>query len=512
MDEIQSVSPVKFRRKPAATRYVPLYRKLVRMSSWIVAPMGILFLVLAIGNGCRSHQKIVDRAHGEYWSGNWDQSAATLATAAKRPRLDTDVLLLDQAMIEFQRGKLAESQQLLREVRERFVSQPLGTGGVNSLAYLSDESHRIYAPEDHERILLHVLLACNSLLTQDGDAVAYVHQIGDQCQALLENRPLKIVDQNGQPIPLDPTPREDPTKTTVAQPKTGPPVPTSMVIDPVRRELAIAPLLRALVRGESRLDHDELIRHLQAANEWRPDSPFLQTELNRALNNDQAPRGYGTLYVLAMVGKGPRKVETTEPVSSQALLVADQILSGIGKYSLPPTIAPIKIAKIQLAPISIDQLEIVIDDRFVGSTENIADIGRLAVARQQEQMPAILARAVVRRIVKKGVVVASKKASGVEDDEKHDLTSFAYDAAGVIWEAAEKADLRSWSLLPGSIQVFRIDLPVGQHQITGVPALNGRSIAAGFRGSCEISDGRSTFAFASIADARLAGHWVTRRD
>lgn len=452
---------------------------------------------------------MVHQAHSQYWLGNLDQSAATLATASKRATLDRDVLQLDQAMIDFHRNEFRKSKDNLRAVRDRLESSPLGAGAVNSLSYLSDESKRVYIAEDHEKILLQVMLAFNSLLSNDGDATAYAHQIGDQCEALLNNRPVVEVPPTtaGAPITLSVGP---PSATITPAVPTPPTVIAAQAIkvDPIRRELAIAPLMRSLVRGQSRMNHDDLVRHLEQAHQWRPDSQFISAELHRAVNNEQPPAGFGTLYVIALVGKGPRKIETTEPVSSQAMLIADQLLSAMGRYTLPPTLAPIKIAKIELSPVTIDNLNIVIDDQTVGHTEVIADIGRLAVERQTELMPQIIARGVVRRIVKKGVVVAGKKASGVEANNKGDLTSLGYDIAGVVWEATEKADLRSWSLLPGSLQIIRVDLPAGKHRLSATPARLGRQVGGTFVGNADVFDGRTTFAIASITDAKSVGQII----
>jgi len=41
----------------------------------------------------------------------------------------------------------------------------------------------------------------------------------------------------------------------------------------------------------------------------------------------------------------------------------------------------------------------------------------------------------------------------------------AVDLAGVAWEATESADTRCWGLLPDQIQVLRVELPAGRHEI-----------------------------------------------
>ena len=46
------------------------------------------------------------------------------------------------------------------------------------------------------------------------------------------------------------------------------------------------------------------------------------------------------------------------------------------------------------------------------------------------------------------------------------MTAKLLNAAGVVWEATESADTRCWGLLPEKIQVLRIELPAGQHQLS----------------------------------------------
>jgi hypothetical protein len=91
------------------------------------------------------------------------------------------------------------------------------------------------------------------------------------------------------------------------------------------------------------------------------------------------------------------------------------------------------------------------------------------------------------------------------------LTSLLYTAAGVAWEAAEQADLRCWSLLPGSIQVYRIDLPVGAHQLDLRGEFQGRTVSSRFGAAVPIRDGQSTFAIATLPDRQADGRvFVTR--
>jgi hypothetical protein len=483
---------------------------------WQFASAALSLLIgLAIFAGCQTHRQVIEQAHQSFWEGDLDRSAAELKRAAERPKNDLAVLKLDQSMVEFQRGRFAESQSLLKEVKQQFADLPPLTQTTRSaVAYLTDDTRRAYTGEDHEKLLLQVMLALQSLLRSDGDAMAYAHQLGLESEALLESRPIEptlppaeqppaVASDSPAPSSDSAQPAPEATQVFLADsPPAAPPVPK---IDPIRFELAFAPLVRSLIRGQSALNHDDLVRNLRVANEWRPGSEFLQAELARAEAGELTPPGYGSLYVVGLVGRGPRKVTDTEEVTSQAMLVADQILSALGNYTLPPTVAPIKIARIELSPITVDTLRISVNGQELGCTENIADIGRLAMARQKEQMPLIVGRAVARRVLKKGMIVAGMSAAGAEKGSGNDLTSLVYTAAGVAWEAAEQADLRSWSLLPGSIQIYRIDLPAGEHRLDLRGELQGRTVSSRFSSPLLIRDGQATFAIATLPDRSATG-------
>ncbi len=464
-------------------------RQPLRFSSASVLLLTLLF-------GCQTHRQIIDQAHTAYWQNDFQQSSALLDKAISRPKRDRVPLMLDQSMVAFQQGDIEATQLLLRQSKAELVAAPaLADLAENSLSMFSDDRHRAYAAEDHEIILHRILQTLCSILTSDGDEVAFSHQLGEQCETLLVHRPDNTRSSE--------TPASD-SVTPVALPG----VPES---DSVKREIAIAPLMRAIVRSNSPLQHDEVVHHLTQAYQWRPESRFLEHELQRAQNDIGIQPGHGAVYLIALVGKGPRKVASTEPVSSQALLIADQILSGLGNYTLPPTIAPIKVARIELSPISFDQLSILVDNQAVGFTENIADLGRLAVERQNELLPEIVARAVVRRIVKKGVVVAAKSKSNAKKNSGNDLTSLVYDAGGVAWEALEQADLRAWALLPGSIQVIRMELPAGNHHLSLAPAMNGQLAGRSFSETIDVRNGQTTVVVGTLSEANATGRIMIPR-
>jgi hypothetical protein len=228
-------------------------------------------------------------------------------------------------------------------------------------------------------------------------------------------------------------------------------------------------------------------------------------DIERVSHGVHSGPGNGVLYVIALVGRGPYKVESAEQATSDALLVADRIVSAVGKYSVPPTLAPIKIPAIHVPPSGIDCVGVNIDGEPVAPTMTITDLPSIAINTFESKRNELMARAVARRVIKKATVYAAKDTLSTNNG----LTSLAMDAVGVAWEATESADTRCWGLLPREIQVLRLELPIGNHQLNLVPVVNGNAIARGGTTQVDIRDGQNTYALCYFPGALPIGKILT---
>ena len=117
----------------------------------------------------------------------------------------------------------------------------------------------------------------------------------------------------------------------------------------------------------------------------------------------------------------------------------------------------------------------------------------------------IIARAIMRRIVKKGTVYAAKEVADVNP-----WISLAMDVGGIVWEATEAADTRCWGLLPEKIQVLRLELPEGEHEIALTPqGDNGYRLGKKQTQTVRVHRGRNTYMLANFVDERLVGKIIT---
>jgi len=87
--------------------------------------------------------------------------------------------------------------------------------------------------------------------------------------------------------------------------------------------------------------------------------------------------------------------------------------------------------------------------------EAVENVDRLARRALEEEMPGIMARAVTRAVVK----YQSQKAA----QDHNDLAGLLLTLTNLV---TERADTRSWTTLPQEIQLARVRLPPGRHQVS----------------------------------------------
>ncbi len=426
-----------------------------------------VFLLLAAAS-CASHVDRLRQVRTDYYSGNLAAARGDIERLLEKPRQkEADVLLLDQAMIELADGNPQESERLLRRVRDRFDHLEQKSAAEGALSMLTDDNAIAYAGEDHEKILLLSFLAISNLMSGGGDAQAYALQISDKQR--------KLIDDDGGF-------EEHPELEQV--------------------QVALGPYMRAAIAEEQRLNFDDVIRARTMVVSYQPDFRDGAADLERAQFDVPMQPGHGVLYVFALVGRGPTKEETTEIPTQAALLVADRIVSAVGKHELPPTIAPIRVPKLVERSSPVEKVIVAVDGQPSGETATLVDVGRLAMTHYEAEYPGIVGRAVARRVVKKAAVYAVKDNVGAAGNPVADI---ALTLGGVLWEATEAPDTRCWGLLPDEIQVLRIEFPAGEHLVDLTPAGYHGPIGRSEPTAVRIDDGRNTYVLANFPENRLVG-------
>jgi hypothetical protein len=340
-----------------------------------------------------------------------------------------------------------------------------------TISMWTDDTARSYAGEDYEKILIRVYLALANLMHDGGDAESYTLQIQDKHDAVMQRL-------------WGDAPADSRTNKFCGLP--------------------IGFYLRGMLREQTHMDYDDALRSYTKVAELLPTCDLIRWDIQRVTQGVHSQPGCGVIYVFAMVGRGPQKVESVEQPTSDALLIADRIISAVGPYKLPPTIAPIKVPKVVVPQSDIDAVEVSVNRQPIGSTVSIADIDQLALETSQAARTQLVARAVARRVIKKATVAAVK-----QQTSSNSLTSLGLDAAGVAWEALENADTRCWGLLPRNIQVLRIEVPAGEHTISLAPQLFHQTGRHAATQRVTVVDGRNTYVIGWFPDTFAAPRVLT---
>jgi uncharacterized protein len=427
--------------------------------------LNLIAVISLLVAGCSTHAKRLMEPRSLFHQNQMEQCRIRLEKLVEH-RQDRDVAALDLAMVDLVSGRPKQAEQRLQEIRDRFDYLEHESFAEKTLTAWTDDQVRSYAGEDYEKILIRAFLAISNLMHDGGDAESYSLQLNEK-QSFLNQQAIERLGPNAFQ--------------SYAQ------VPMGYYI-------------HGMIREATHRDYDDALKSYAQVCALCPATQPFQWDLQRAQTGVHSSPGTGVLYVFALVGRGPMKVEVAEEPSSDALLIADRIVSAVGPYHVPPTLAPIKVPQIVLPSIDVDRVGVAVDRQPVGPTESVANIERLALDTSQANHKSILARAVARRVLKKASIVAAKKTMGADN-----LSSLAMDAAGVVWEASESADTRCWGLLPRDIQVIRIELPVGSHQVSMTPFLRSRPIGSANHAMVSIVDGRNSYMLCCYPDSRAIG-------
>ncbi|MCA9106771.1 MAG: hypothetical protein KDA83_15220 [Planctomycetales bacterium] len=413
-----------------------------------------LLLALVTMSGCATHAKRLELARRDFYRGDLHSANERLVEEIARQPKDVEVLQLDQAMIELLQGRPDQAERLLLESRDRLAFHEQRDVGETAMTWLTDDTKRAYEGDDYEKVLLRVFLALSNLMDDGDDVTAYAFQINETQQRIIN----EAADPEGE------------------NPKAA------------YTQVALGPYLYGLIREATHLNYDDAERAYERVVEWAPNFPAGVEDLERARGGVHCEQGNGVVYVIGLVGRGPYKVERDEIPTSQAMLIADRILSAVGEHNVTPTIAPIKIPAIYVPANPLDRLAVFAGDQYVGDTEVITDVGQLARDQYQAMMPQVMGKAIARRAVKKAALYAAKSAMNTQG-----IGELALDLVGIAWEATEAADTRCWGLLPETIQVRRIELPAGRHRLSVQPR-QGESVVGNLDTfEVEVVESRNTF-------------------
>ncbi len=153
------------------------------------------------------------------------------------------------------------------------------------------------------------------------------------------------------------------------------------------------------------------------------------------------------------------------------------------------TILSVALPKFVQRPVPVARFELS-EGSQSASSEIVEDVNAIARKSLDDRLPMITGRAVARLVVKNAAVKETKKKS--ENAGAAGLLIGLVSDVGAF--ASERADTRSWSLLPGNILLARLSLPAGTHNLkVNFYGSNGNILATRDYTSVKVRAGRKAF-------------------
>jgi len=429
-----------------------------------------VFLILS---GCATFEENVRPAREAYFSGRYGEAVQLLEEYARCEGKDQPAYRLELVLPLIAQGKLKEAEEVLRKVRDRFedYEKKLATEWIASI--LTDDTAIAYPGEDYEKILIRVLLALVNLLRGGGDALAYAHQVVQKQVEIIERSP----EIAGRKLKAN------------------------------YKNIGIGRYLIGLLR-EAEYDYTTALRYYKEVKALEPGFKPIEEDLKRAEEGLHSQKGHGVLYVFALLDRGPYKVEVVHEPSTQAVNLMWAMATIIGRRFVTPSIVPVKVPELRFPERTIQNVKLVVDDSPDGATWEIMNVHEVARKQFAEIRDYIVAKALLRRLIKQAIVEAAKRAAQ-RGRKKRSNARAALEIGALVaaaaWEAVERADTRCWSTLPASIQVLRLELPVGEHVIELRPQWGGNPVGAPVRARVQIEDDMNTYCLAIFPTSRAKG-------
>jgi uncharacterized protein len=158
-------------------------------------------------------------------------------------------------------------------------------------------------------------------------------------------------------------------------------------------------------------------------------------------------RDNGEVVFILHDGLGPTLAESILRVSNPEPQKGTAIIS----IAVPRFVRrPVPVARFELS-----------DGSDSASSELVEDVNAIARKSLEDRLPAITARAVARAVLKNAIAKKAKKQNG-DAGSGALLMSIVADVGAIV---SERADTRSWSLLPGNFLMARLVLPAGIHDL-----------------------------------------------
>ena len=463
-----------------------------------------------LASGCHNWQKSHEAAVAQFGHGDIEVSRAALMESQQQRRSEKKVLELDAGILDLASGNVGQAETRFRTIRRELehLEQKDVTEQVSSM--MTDSRAVAYSGRDFERRMVLNMALLTSLLGDGQDAFAYSMQATEEAtnrKVALSDAAKKESDSNGlaESAPEPGVIAGSITPASYSSDRNKP----ACVASPLDQPLAFSSYLSTAIQSEQPSRYLETEQALNDIGFWNPLFQRHEQATARGEFGSRCAAGNGTLHVITLIGKAPRWVSESAEPTTVALLIADRIISATGKHTLPPTIACVKIARPMPFgnPIPAGHVQCLIGPYGAPETSSapiafstVVDLNEVARASYEQHRDEEIAHAIARRVVKKGAVYVLKEAQNIHRNTFVDL---GINVAGIVWEAMEQADTRSWRMLPARIDIARSELPAGRWSITLRLSQSGGSRPQTV--PVHIENGRNTYIVCMVPEQEFTG-------
>ena len=429
-------------------------------SSVFILKLSLVYVGTALGLASCSatyHEKIA-LAQESYQRGDFelaDELIAKNLVETDESESEHDFFLMEKSVLDLVSGRYQDAEETLRGVRDTLDardSEEMAALMGDFASYFTDDRSTTFTGEDYEKVMLRVFLAISNLMRQGDEVIAYANQVMEK-QRQIRDEEFTLPDG------------------TVEKFKTE------------YKYVGIGDYLYGLVTELDPTGSSEAAISYTRVQQHEPQFTAIETDLARVAGDVRPEAGHGAIYVLAMVGQGPEKVEVTEDNLAAATEIALQFtrfIDVIGEHFGPTLdLSPLRVPEVRARVQSIDSVEVSVNSSVVGMTETVTDVTAMAVSQWETNKRLVLAKAIARRMGKKAITTAAKAGAKIAAEKSGApwWSGLLVELGGIVvnsaWSASERADTRHWTFLPASIQVLRIEQPAGPCEVELTPYFSG---------------------------------------
>lgn len=414
--------------------------------------------LLALG-GCVTYSNSFQAVERQLSEAKYDDALKSIEQRAQS-KTDRVLYLLDRGMVLRMKRDYAASNAALEAAKQEMDRLYAASVSENALSIVVNDATVSYSGDDYEQVLVHLYMALNYLeLGQPDEARVEALQVDIKLRELAEKFAAGKFTEDALSRYLAGMIYEDAGESSDAMISYRKAYEAYQKYQE-RYHTAMPDMLKHdLVRLAQRLGLKDELRQYRKEFDLpteKKESAASGGELVFILNNGLAPikreRISSTWVPVPQENTKVVVVRTGKPAQPQP-----------AQSNPPPPIqVTIALPYYESRPIKVATARLRTGDT-TASTQLMENIDGIARASLDARMPAITARTIARAITKGAIQHAVDKGGNKQDDAGAKLIgSLLVRVAAVV---TEHADTRSWLTLPANIQLARMPLPPGVHDI-----------------------------------------------